>query len=156
MKIRWSINIHSCWIIGFGLSNFLCPSVKHTSRNVLFYVQPFQARATSIFQSTVPVLEGCCVNTTTAAPQWCLQSQVKSSTFTAAVCFYCSFQQQKSISVDIIVFQTKGSRPVYMSTHPVQKPQTLLGAYLHLASVCSSEIRWQFKIHRPPRINIWF
>lgn len=31
---------------------------------VLFHVQPFHARARSILQSTAPVLEGGCVNTT--------------------------------------------------------------------------------------------
>lgn len=119
-----------------------------------FHTQQFYAWAESILQSTAPVLAVSIPPGLTAAPQWYLLSWMKSSTFAATVCFSCSFKI-KIISVDITLFQTK-IQGVFTWTHkPSIKPQKLLGAYLHLAGLHSSgEIRRQFKIHRPPRVNM--
>lgn len=76
------VHEYSCWVIGFGLANFLCWSPKNTWRNVhlfFFHAQRFHAWAKSILQSPVPILahryvnttrSGCCTTMIPCVPKW--------------------------------------------------------------------------------------
>lgn len=109
------VHEYSCWVIGFGLANFLCWSPKNTWRNVhlfFFHAQRFHAWAKSILQSPVPILahryvnttrSGCCTTMIPCVPKWSHQPSPQMHVSVA----FSPLQKKKIISVDIILFQTK-------------------------------------------------